>query len=128
MARMASRPKTVEVFYRGIAYRLDLVGCRKGLVNCQVLGELDSMEGLADKVGISRSTASRFFSGRPTSLAVTLKILDALHLGFEDVATPVAEDDPPAQTGGTAGDGVAHQPRPSNGQDRAARRPEEVGR
>jgi hypothetical protein len=43
-------------------------------------------------VGISRSTASRFFSGRPTSLAVTLKILEALHLSFEEVATPVVED------------------------------------
>ncbi|TMC12168.1 MAG: hypothetical protein E6J41_03790 [Chloroflexi bacterium] len=36
--------------------------------------------------------ANRFFSGRPTSLAVTLKILEALHLGFEEVATPVVED------------------------------------
>jgi len=123
---MASRPKTVKVFYRGIAYRLDLVRCRRGLVDCQVLGELDSMESLANKVEISRSTASRFFSGRPTSLAVTLKILEALHLEFEDVAWPVEEDDPPAQPGGTAGAGVARQPRPSNGQDGAARRAEEV--
>jgi transcriptional regulator with XRE-family HTH domain len=127
MRRMASRPKMVDVFYRGIAYRLDLVGCRKGMVNCQVLGELDSMEALADTVGISRSTASRFFSGRPTSLAVTLKILDALHLGFEDVARPVVEDDP-APMAGMAGDMLARQPRPGNGQDRAASRPEEVGR
>ncbi len=51
------------------------------------------MNGLAVKVGVSRSTASRFFSGRPTSLAVTKRILDALHLKFEDVLTPEAEDD-----------------------------------
>ena len=44
------------------------------------------MESLANAVGISRSTATRFFGGRPTSLAVTLKILDALHLTFADVA------------------------------------------
>jgi hypothetical protein len=48
------------VFYRGIASQLNL--------------------------GVSRSTASRFFSGRPTSLAVTLRILAALHLRFEMAA------------------------------------------
>jgi len=51
------------------------------------------MESLAAVCGISRSTASRFFSGRPTSLAVTLKILAALHLKFVDVARPVDDDD-----------------------------------
>jgi hypothetical protein len=75
---------------RGIPYLLDLVRCRRALVQRQVDGELDSMESLALATGISRSTASRFFSGRPTSLAVTLKILDALRLGFEEVATPEA--------------------------------------
>ncbi len=93
MARMASRPRQVTVWYRGIPYSLNLVRCRRALVDCQVRGELESMEQLADAVGISRSTASRFFSGRPTSLAVTKKILDALHLTFEDVLTPETEDD-----------------------------------
>jgi transcriptional regulator with XRE-family HTH domain len=92
-ARMASRPKQVTVWYRGIPYTLDLVRCRRALVARQVEGELDSMESLASAVGISRSTASRFFSGRATSLAVTLKILDALHLTFEEVATPATEDE-----------------------------------
>lgn len=91
-ARMASRPKQVTVWYRGIPYTLDLVRCRRALVNRQVEGQLDSMESLATVVGISRSTASRFFSGRATSLAVTLKILEALRLTFEEVATPVPED------------------------------------
>src|SRR5439155_12455812 len=86
MARMAMRPKEVQVRYRGIPYLLDLVRCRRALVNRQVEGELDSMESLANAVGISRSTATRFFGGRPTSLAVTLKILDTLHLTFADVA------------------------------------------
>jgi transcriptional regulator with XRE-family HTH domain len=86
MARMASRPKQVTVWYRGIPYTLDLVRCRRALVQRQVEGELDSMESLADAVGISRSTASRFFSGRPTSLAVTLKILGSLRLTFDEVA------------------------------------------
>jgi len=88
----AARPKRVTVEYRGIAHSLDLATCRYALVQCQVRGELDSMESLALRVGISRSTASRFFSGKPTSLAVTLKILDALHLRFDEVATPLLED------------------------------------
>lgn len=51
------------------------------------------MEQLADAVGVSRSTASRFFSGRPTSLAVTKRILDALHLTFAEVLTAETESD-----------------------------------
>jgi hypothetical protein len=62
-------------------------------VDCQVKGEFDSMEQLAAAVSVSRSTASRFFSGRPTSLTVTKRILDALHLKFEDVLTPEIEAD-----------------------------------
>ncbi len=89
MARRASRPRSVIVFYRGLAYELDLQKCRRALVQRQVDGELDSMESLAQAVGISRSTASRYFSGRPTSLTVTLKILAKLGLAFEDVAGPV---------------------------------------
>lgn len=79
------------MFYRGLAYMLNLLVCRRALVNCQVSGELDSMESLADRVSISRSTASRFFTGRPTSLTVTLRILDTLHLRFEDVARPAGD-------------------------------------
>ncbi len=85
---MSARPRQATVWYRGIPYNIDLAKCRRALVLRQVEGELDSMESLADAVGVSRSTASRFFSGRPTSLAVTLKILGALHLKFEEVATP----------------------------------------
>ena len=81
------RPESVVVWYRDIAYDLNLLECRRALVERQVEGELDSMESLANAVRISRSTASRFFSGRPTSLAVTLKILSKLGLTFEKVAT-----------------------------------------
>jgi transcriptional regulator with XRE-family HTH domain len=110
------------VSYRGIAHQLDLVRCRLGLVDCQVKGELDSMESLAGKVGISRSTASRFFSGRPTSLAVTLKILDALHLTFPDVAQSVDEDDSAGHS--DAGD---HQPKPTDGRNGTGGRHENGG-
>jgi hypothetical protein len=126
---MASRPKTVTVWYRGIPYSLDLVRCRRALVDRQVDGALDSMESLAVAVGISRSTASRFFSGRPTSLAVTLRILEALKLRFEDVARPETDDDDgdnPA--GGTAGAGVSRRPHPNGGADGAAHPPQGRGR
>jgi hypothetical protein len=100
MARTATRPKTVTVFYRGIPYVLDLVRCRRALVDRQVEGGLDSMESLANAVGISRSTASRFFSGKPTSLAVTLKILEVLKCMFDDVARPNSDDDASDSFGG----------------------------
>jgi hypothetical protein len=99
MARMATRPKQVAVWYRGIPYTLDLVRCRRALVQRQIEGKLDSMESLARTVGISRSTASRFFSGRQTSLTVTLNILTALRLEFDEVATPVVEDASAAMAG-----------------------------
>jgi hypothetical protein len=87
MARM-KRPQTVIASYRGILYEVDLLTCRRALVQRQVEGEHESMESLARACGISRSTASRFFSGRRSSLTVMLKILAALRLAFEDVARP----------------------------------------
>jgi hypothetical protein len=85
----SERPREVIVWYRGTSFVLDLVYCRRALVQRQVEGELDNMNSLARAVGVSRSTASRFFSGRSTSLAVTLRVLAVLRLKFEDVARPV---------------------------------------
>ena len=65
------------------------------------------METLAEAVGISRSTVSRFFSGKSTSLAVTLKILGVLQLRFDDVAqAQIAVDDASSSAG------AAPDPRP----------------
>src|SRR5258708_36564953 len=74
MARMASRPNQVRVRYRGIPYTFDLVTCRRALVKRQVEGELDSMESLANAVGITHSPATRFFPPRPPSLPPTLTL------------------------------------------------------
>ncbi len=115
MARMATRPKTVTVWYRGIPYALNLVLCRRALVQRQVEGELDSMESLAGAVGISRSTASRFFSGKPTSLAVTLKILEALRLKFDDVARPETEGDVTDSAGGIGANRPTQAPQDGGG-------------
>jgi len=98
MARMTTRPRQARVHYKGLPYVLDLVRCRRALVERQVEGDLDSMGSLAVAVGISRSTASRFFAGRPTSLTVTLRILEALHLKFEEVARLEDHDPEPAGT------------------------------
>jgi hypothetical protein len=76
----------VTVSYRDTLWELDLVECRWALVRRQVAGEFDSMDALAVALGRSRSTVSRFFSGRPTSLKVTLAILTTLRLEFDDVA------------------------------------------
>lgn len=126
MARMNSRPRSVRVFYRGIPYDLDLTVCRIAMVDRQVDGELDSMESLAGKVAISRSTASRFFSGRPTSLAVTLKILGVLNVKFEDVATPADQPDKiKSDTEGADGPAstpVKPLPKPTGGGDTSAAR------
>jgi hypothetical protein len=92
------------VWYRGIPFILDLVKCRRALVGCQIQGKFDRMEELADACGISRSTASRFFGGRQTSLTVTKKVLAEMGLKFEDVIRP-AEIVPRGNTG-RKGDGA----------------------
>ena len=65
---------------------------RLALVRRQVAGEFHSMEQLAAAIGISRSTVSRFFAGRATSLTVALAVLDKLKLKFEEVFTPINLD------------------------------------
>jgi hypothetical protein len=82
------RPNSVAVNFRGIEYDLDLDLCQHALVRRQIDGEFDSLEALADAIERSRSTVSRFFSGRQTSLAVMLAILGKLKLSFDEVCTP----------------------------------------
>ena len=91
-SKTTDKPRQTIIWYRGAPYVLDLVSCRRALVRRQIEGELHNMTSLAVAASVSRSTASRFFSGRSTSLAATLRILTALHLEFEDVATPASEE------------------------------------
>ena len=84
-----SRPTEAIVIYRGSPWRIDLVRCRRALVHRQVDGLYHNMASLAAAANVSRSTASRFFSGKSTSVTATLRILKALKLEFADVATPV---------------------------------------
>jgi hypothetical protein len=85
-------PRRTIVNFRGIEYEMNLTACRLALVQREVAGEFDSMQGLADAVGRSRSTVSRFFTGRSTSLPIALAVLDKLKLRFDQVFTPVHLD------------------------------------
>src|SRR5215831_1367963 len=91
MAQMI-RPSTVVVWYRNIPYQLDLERCRRAFDRLVTSGQLRGMRDLACKLGIRRSTASRFFAGRRTSLTVTLKILKALNVTMADVSRALDDD------------------------------------
>ncbi len=78
---MTNRVRRAVVNFHGVAYEMD----RLALVRRQVEGEFHTVQALADTVGRSRSTASRWFAGRQTSLPVVVAILDKLHLNFDDV-------------------------------------------
>lgn len=87
------KPRYAIISFRGVPYTVDIVMCRKALVRRQVEGELHNMTSLAVAANVSRSTASRFFQGRSTSLAATLRILKALHLEFGDVCQPATAEE-----------------------------------
>lgn len=91
MARMA-RPRRSIVNFRGIDHEMNHPVLRLALVRRQVEGEFHSMAELAEAVGCSRSTVSRFFAGRTNGLEPTLAILDKLKLKFEEVFTPINLD------------------------------------
>ncbi len=79
------RPQRAVVNFNGIDYEMDVTVCEHALVRRHVEGKFDSLASLADVVGVSRSTVSRFLSGRATSLTVALAILGKLELSFDEV-------------------------------------------
>jgi transcriptional regulator with XRE-family HTH domain len=85
------RPNTVIVEFCGVPHSLDLLACRRALVRHQVEGEFFTLAALGVATGISRSTVSRFFSGRVEYLPTVLKVLAALGLSFDEVATPCTD-------------------------------------
>lgn len=80
----------VIVFYRRLPHVMNVRVLNRAMRDRQIAGDFDSVEGLADRIKCSRSTVSRFFSGRNTSLAVTLKILGALQLTFDQVFVEIS--------------------------------------
>jgi hypothetical protein len=83
--RRLGQPKRVMVSFKGIDYEMNVTVCHHALVRRQIEGQFDSMESLAQAADRSRSTVSRFFAGRQTSLSVALAILSKLKLDFDDV-------------------------------------------
>jgi transcriptional regulator with XRE-family HTH domain len=87
------------VYFRCEAHEMDDRACRVALLRRQVDRKAaDSMQGLADELGISRSTASRWFRGQPGSLPMTLRMLDKLGLRFDEVFRLLGPDENPNGT------------------------------
>jgi transcriptional regulator with XRE-family HTH domain len=86
--RQRRRPAQVVVSYDGHRFRLDLTTIEQAFFRGIVAGRYSDREALARACGISRSTVSRFFHSRTTSIKVTLAILRELGLDFDDVAAP----------------------------------------
>ncbi len=93
-SRRRRRPASVILAFGGNPHRVDLTTIERAFFAQVVAGRYDSREDIAKAIGRSRSTVSRFFGGRSTSVRVFLEILNELGLKFEDVATPVTEDVP----------------------------------
>jgi hypothetical protein len=89
------RPHRFIVRFEGIAYEKDLDAIRAALVRRQIEGEFRGRMQLADAVGCSRSTVSRFFGVTQiqTGLPTTLALLEKLHLTFDDVFRRCPEHD-----------------------------------
>lgn len=81
------------VYYRQVPHVVDTVLCRRALIRRQIQGELTNMMSLAAAARVSRSTASRFFTGRSTSVSATLRICGALGLTFDEVCRPATDEE-----------------------------------
>ncbi len=90
----AMRTRTLRAIanFNGIDYEMDLRAARVALVHRQVEGDFHQMGLLADAVGCSRSTVSKWFSGGPTSLPMATAILAKLKLEFGDVYRRCPDD------------------------------------
>jgi len=93
--RRSKLAPSVVVRFGGVEYEMNLAACRRAFIQRQVDGAFGSMQGLADAALRSRSTASRFLSGRQVRLDVALAFLDKLNLEFGEVFSPPSSDSPP---------------------------------
>jgi transcriptional regulator with XRE-family HTH domain len=93
--RREIRPRRTQVNFKGVDHWMDVLVCEHALVRRQVEGDFETLRDVAMAANVSRSTVSRFLSGRPTSLRLTLRILAELKLTFDEVFTrcEVADDE-----------------------------------
>lgn len=114
MARR-TRPEAITVWYRGNRYTFDLERCRNCLPRWSVDGEPQTVEGLAEHIGVQPSTVAGFISGSRMSLSTTLKILGAL-----GEVSRLAGDDPDDPCNGAAGTPAGRRPPLGDGHAGAA--------
>jgi hypothetical protein len=86
------RPDWALVEYEGLPHLLWLRRVRRALLDSVVRGEYESRLAVADGARVSRSTASRFVSGRHASTRTTKAILDVLGLQWEEVLYPLSDE------------------------------------
>jgi hypothetical protein len=87
---VAERRRTAVVQYNGVSYTRNLSLCRRTLTERQVEGSfLGGLGELGTVSACTRSSVSRFFAGRNLSMQLTVRILDALKLRFDQVHTPI---------------------------------------
>jgi hypothetical protein len=92
------RPASAVQVFDGNLHRLDMVTIESAFFRKVIEGTYGCREDLAKAAGCSRSTVSRFFAGKNVSIKVTLAILAALDLRFDDVAEPLkANEHPPSR-------------------------------
>jgi transcriptional regulator with XRE-family HTH domain len=81
------------VTHQGQTYERDLAKCRRLVLERQVEGEFDTLEGLAQRVGLGRTTVGAWLRGAvPGTTTTTARILEGLRVEFEDVHRKVETD------------------------------------
>lgn len=84
-ARLPDIGDLAIVFHRKVPHVANMRTVNRAMRDRQIAGEFDSVERLADRAKVSRSTASRFLAGKNSLLSVTLRILEALGVTFDQV-------------------------------------------
>lgn len=81
------------MIFGGHPYWFDAGRCWRRYIELLVGGDVSGLDDLAVNVGVSRSTVSRFLSGRSTAPITVRRMLNDLGLRFEDVFEPVHDAD-----------------------------------
>jgi transcriptional regulator with XRE-family HTH domain len=84
--RRTVRRRSLVVRHEGQTYERDLAKCRRLVLQRQMEREFDSVEELAGRVGLSKSTVHRWLRGvGPGATETTVRILAGLRVEFNEV-------------------------------------------
>ena len=89
--RRHDRDAWTETKFDGHPYRFHVAELERAFFRGVVAGRFTTKEQFSGLIGVSRSTGSRVFRGRNTSLKVALRVLAELELKFDDVAYPITD-------------------------------------